>query len=88
MKSVLQKKRRCLFCGSTAVECHHVFEGAHRSASDRYGLTVYLCRKHHMLVHADEALNRRLKSEAQEKAMKVYGFSEKEWLDIFRRNWR
>ena len=88
MKSVLQKKRRCLFCGSAAVERHHVFEGAHRSASDRYGLTVYLCRKHHMLVHADEALNRRLKSEAQEKAMKVYGFGDKEWLDIFRRNWR
>ena len=78
MKSVLQKKRRCLICGSTAVECHHVFEGAHRRASDKYGLTVYLCRK----------LNRRLKSEAQEKAMKVYGFGDKEWLDIFRRNWR
>ena len=88
MKSVLQKKRRCLICGSMAVECHHVFEGAHRSASDRSGLTVYLCRKHHMLVHADEALNRRLKSEAQEKAMKVYGFGDKEWLDIFKRNWR
>ena len=88
MKSVLQKKRRCLICGSTAVECHHVFEGAHRSASDRYGLTVYLCRKHHILVHANEALNRRLKSEAQEKAMMVYGFGDKEWLDIFKRNWR
>lgn len=88
MKSVLQKSRKCLICGGTAVECHHVFEGAHRSASDKYGLTVYLCRRHHMLVHSDEALNRRLKSEAQEKAMKFYGFSDKEWLDIFKRNWR
>lgn len=88
MKSVLQKSRRCLICGSTAVECHHVFEGAHRSASDRYGLTVYLCRKHHMLVHADEALNRRLKSEAQEKAMRFYNFGNEKWLEIFKRNWR
>ena len=88
MKSVLMKHRRCLICASPAVEVHHVFEGAHRAASDKYGLTVWLCRVHHGLIHGDEALNRRLKCEAQDKAMRFYGWSEKEWLEIFKKNWR
>lgn len=49
MKTILDPGSSCCYlCGKAAnLECHHVFGGANRKASDRYGLTVRLCHKCH-----------------------------------------
>ena len=98
MKSILQKdKSRCYICGGygTSVDpldCHHVFFGALRSKSDRYGLTVYI---HHNrchifgrdAVHVNAEVDRALKKRAQIAAMQRYGWSEQEFINEFRKSY-
>lgn len=41
MKSILQDEndKRCFLCGGYgAFECHHIFGGAYRKKSEKYGL--------------------------------------------------
>lgn len=47
MKSIIQTERECYLCGNPRVEEHHIFGGANRINSERYGLKVWLCRAHH-----------------------------------------
>lgn len=49
MKSILQNKKECFYCGTTAnLECHHVVFGSGlRKVSDKLGLKVWLCAEHH-----------------------------------------
>ena len=58
MKSVIQNKedRQCYICKNflgdpsekSYLEEHHIFEGvANRKQSEKYGLKVLLCKKHH-----------------------------------------
>ena len=48
MRSIVQSERECFVCKTTmSLELHHIFGGAYRKKSDRLGLTVYLCHKHH-----------------------------------------
>ena len=49
MKSVVSKKDyECFICHSVdRLECHHIFGGADRAISEKYGLKVMLCNAHH-----------------------------------------
>ena len=50
MKSIMEnpKNRTCWACGAYAPEEHHVFYGmANRKMSEKYGLKVHLCSRHH-----------------------------------------
>lgn len=41
-------KGKCFLCGRyTPTEIHHIFGGANRTHSERYGLTVHLCHYCH-----------------------------------------
>ena len=91
MNSILQKNKRCLVClKETDLHLHHIYEGAGRRMqfSDRYGLTVWLCSRHHnmpqgetkMCVHYDSKFDKALKKAAQERAMKHYGWNNEEWI--------
>ena len=92
MKSILQDDERfCYLCGGGAFEPldkHHVFGGARRSKSEKYGLTVYLHHSNcHIFgkysVHQNEMINRALKAEVQRKAMQHYEWSEDDFRQIF-----
>lgn len=89
MKSILQKEKMCWVCGSPHVVEHHVFFGGKRELSDKYGLTVYLCGKHHNAsnegVHFNKTLDNILKKFAQTKFEEVY--SHEEFMKIFRKNY-
>ena len=70
MESIIQKERRCLVCHATAgLHRHHVFYGPRREASERNGLTVRLCGRHHNLsaqgVHFDHGLDMEIKALGQ-----------------------
>jgi hypothetical protein len=91
MDSIIQKdKTKCFLCKQNAcgdpLDKHHVFFGAMRSKSEKYGLTVYLHHnKCHIFgenaVHRNAEVNRKLQAFAQKKAMKVYGWD----VDTFRK---
>ena len=92
-KSILQKEKRCLICHTTAnLHEHHVYEGrGYRQISDKYGLTVWLCAKHHNMsdegVHFNQKLNRKLKRWAQKKAMQYYSWSVDEFRNRVGKNY-
>lgn len=93
MNSILQTNKFCWVCGvSKNIMLHHIFYGTgKRALSDKYGLTIYLCGMHHNLskngVHFNKQLDNEIKRMAQEKAMEYYGWSEEDWMKIFRRNY-
>jgi len=70
MKSVLQANKKCFVCGTTqSLQLHHIFGGALRGKSDKYGYVVHLCIRHHTGqdgVHRESWLNKKLKQYAQE----------------------
>lgn len=47
-KSIISEEKRCYICGTTQwIERHHIYGGAFRPKSEKYGLVIYLCNKHH-----------------------------------------
>lgn len=93
MESIIQKdKTRCFLCGMVGyiepLDKHHIFGGALRSKSEKYGLTVYL---HHSRchifgensVHVNAQINRKLQAIAQREAMKKYNWSVEDFRKEF-----
>lgn len=74
MKSILQTEKECFICRDTRMlECHHIFGGANRKISEKYGLKVYLCKAHHKAVHRNRALGDELRRIGQRAYEKRYG---------------
>lgn len=89
--SLLSEDRVCWVCGSPNVELHHVYSGwANRCQSDKYGCTVYLCRRHHTNqlhgVHFDRDLDMKLRRECQRRWEETYG-SRDDFRRIFGKNY-
>ena len=79
----------CLVCGCYGVDRHHVLYGtANRAQSERYGLVVPLCRRHHEEVHGNpnKGLDLLLKRTAQEYFEKHYG-DRALFVKTFGRSW-
>lgn len=77
MKSVLQSQKECFLCGSQIwLEEHHIFGGAFRKKSEKYGLKVYLCHYCHNEppngVHHCQTINLVLKKEGQKAFERIY----------------
>lgn len=94
MESIIQKdKTKCFICGKNGgywgLDKHHIFMGALRNKSEKYGLTVYLCHIECHLegVHKNAKIDRKLKQIAQRKAMKYYGWTVEEFIKIFGKNY-
>lgn len=97
MKSIIQKDTdKCLLCGMGAglekLDKHHVFGGALRSKSEKYGLTVYLHHKKchifgDLSVHKNAEIDRAIKKHAQKIAMKKFGWSTDDFIREFYRNY-
>jgi hypothetical protein len=47
MKSIIQNKKECFFCGNPNCYDHHIYFGSNRKVSERHGFKVWLCLDHH-----------------------------------------
>ena len=84
MKSIIQEKKECFICRvnydvetTNGLHEHHIFEGiSRRRLSEKYGLEVYLCYRHHNFdnhsVHYLKALDLDLKRRAQKEFKKTH----------------
>ena len=92
-KSIMQTEKECYITGSTDnLHLHHILFGTGlRKLSDKYGLTVWLRADWHNMadygVHFNKELDLKLKQKAQKKAMKHYGWSVEDFIDIFGKNY-
>lgn len=97
MESIIQKdKTHCFICGMNTnlepLDCHHVFGGANRKKSEKYGLKVYI---HHSRchifgensVHKNAQVDHAVKRVMQKKAMAHYGWRVDEFIKIFGKNY-
>lgn len=83
----------CYLCGKTLGpgmrEIHHVFGGANRDNSEKYGLIVPLCHDCHneppLGVHHNKGRRLKLQAEAQNEFEKEY--SSAEFMGIFGRDY-
>jgi len=80
-KSIMEQEgsRTCYICGAAGyMEEHHVFYGsANRKKSEKWGVKVHLCYRHHRDlmdgVHGNAKLDRWLKQEGQQAFERIYG---------------
>ena len=91
-KSIIQPDEMyCFNCGRLATDRHHIFMGkAYRPKSDKYGLTVYLCKECHQGtsgVHGKNGhkLDLELKQIAQREFEKRYGHEK--FMEVFGKNY-
>ena len=84
--------RSCWLCGRNGtaepLDKHHIFGGAYRKKSEKYGLVVYLCgnrchRNGKMAVHRSGEQMRRLRRYGQLKAMQEQGWTEEDFRREF-----
>lgn len=93
MKSIIyQRDGYCYLCGrregNDPLDVHHVFYGRNRANSEKYGLTVKL---HHnschlfgvKAVHQNGDTKDRMQRNVQKEAMKYYGWSVEDFIEIF-----
>lgn len=96
-ESIIQKDlSHCIICrqngSNDRLEIHHIFGGAYRKKSEQYGLKVALCgdkchRNGEYSVHGNRIVDLQLKQYAQRKAMKHYGWSKEEFIELFGKNY-
>ena len=80
---------RCYICKANChTDTHHIFQGSNRQASDKYGLTIQVCRVCHRRIHQTPKPFEYLKSEAQIRAMEKYKLTIEEWRKLFRKDYR
>ena len=94
MKSIIQSEKECYFTQRTDnLHEHHVFGGRNRKLSEKYGLKVWLTGNLHNQskygVHGKDGheLDKQLKSEVQQIAMKHYNWSVEDFIRIFGKNY-
>jgi hypothetical protein len=97
MESIIQKdKAHCFICGMNAnlepLDCHHIFPAANRTNSEKYGLKVYIHHsKCHIFgensVHRNAKVDKKLKTIAQKRAMRHYGWTVEQFREIFGKNY-
>ena len=88
--SLISNERECFICGTTTnLNLHHIFFGvSNRKQSDKYGLWVFLCVRHHTGnegVHFNKELDLELKQMAQNKFEETH--TREEFRAIFGKSW-
>lgn len=91
-KSIISDDKVCFVCRGSATDIHHCLAGRNRKKADKYGLTVWLCRKCHTRIHSakegDPYMNASLflKQTAQQAFEKQIGTRE-DFIKEFGRNY-
>ena len=92
MKS-LYPENKCALCGKTYwLERHHIFNGAFRKKSEKYGAVCMLCHWCHNEppngVHYNAEEMRKLKADAQRRIENYYNISTNEFIQLFGKNYK
>lgn len=92
MKSIIQDTKECFITGqTTGLHKHHIFGGANRDLSEKYGLTIWLISQLHNMggdkcVHQNKELMQLVRRTGQLAFERVHGTRE-DFIKIFGRNY-
>ena len=88
--------KSCFLCGRNGngdpLERHHIFGGANRKLSEKYGLVVWLCgnrchRTGQFSAHQNGEVTDYLHRYGQRKAMQEQGWSKDDFREVFGKNY-
>ena len=88
--------RKCFLCQKVETESehldtHHIFGAGNRWKSDKYGLTVLLCRSCHneppLGAHYNAETMLFLHRYGQQKAMREQGWTQEKFIEVFGKNY-
>ena len=91
----MEDDRKCWLCGRNGagdpLERHHIYLGALRNKSEKYGLVVYLCgnschRNGKYAVHRCRETRDMLMQWGQKKAMEEQGWDIEQFREVFGKN--
>lgn len=90
MDSLLQTEKECYITGAAEhLHKHHIYQGAHRQASEKWGCWVWLRQDWHngemYGVHHDKRLDTALKQICQTAFERRYGHEK--FMEIFGKNY-
>ena len=87
-KSILQDKKECFLTGATrCLDKHHIWAGARRSKSEKWGCWVWLAHDIHMDLHErNQGLSYDLKDICQRRFEELYGHEK--FMEIFGKNYQ
>lgn len=92
----MQSEKQCWLCGrngaSDPLDSHHIFGGAYRDKSERFGLKVFLCHNAcHIFgkyaVHRNRETMMRVRQYGQRKAMEEQGWTVEQFVKEFGKNY-
>lgn len=93
---IMSDYKECFLCGRNGngdrLERHHIFGGARRKLSEKYGLVVWLCgerchRTGKLSVHQNAEVMDYVHQFGQRLAMKKYGWDKEKFMEIFGANY-
>ncbi len=90
MESVIQKEKRCLICHAVhGLHRHHVYYGPLRGISEKHGLTVWLCGRHHNMSNGGVHFDRGLDLEVKRYGQRMYerSHSREEFIRLIGKNY-
>ena len=89
MESIItDDMNHCLICGRPYPQKHHAMNAANKKKSEKYGLMVPLCEKHHTGaegVHTDAERMKKMRQLAQTKFEAIHGHEL--WMQEFGKNY-
>ena len=91
-KSLISNEKVCCVCGTIFnLHKHHIYGGANRSKSEKYGCWCYLCATHHNMsdqgVHFNRDTDLKLKQYCEEQWLKKYDKTTDDFIREFGRNY-
>lgn len=89
-KSIMQTEKECYITHDTRnLHKHHIYGGANRKHSEKYGCWIWLRADWHNMasygVHNDAQLMKQLRQECQRKFEKIY--DHETFMKVFHRNY-
>lgn len=89
-KSIMQDEKACYITGrTTGLHKHHIYGGANRKNSEKWGCYVYLVPEYHNMsdsgVHFDKKFDSLLKRVCQRKFEELYGHDR--FMEVFGKNY-
>lgn len=88
--------KHCFICGKSGIcdplDKHHIFGGAYRKKSEKYGLTVYLCHSSchifgDLAVHRNSGTAQIIHEYGQKKAMREQNWTTEDFIREFGKNY-
>ena len=80
----MKERKECWLCKQKAfTDVHHVFNGALKAKSEKYGALINVCRKCHNEIHKDAGLRTGIKTVFQKKIMRQQNWTINDWRKNF-----